>query len=199
MEKIILASSSPRRKELLHLIGVSFTVTPSNVNEVVEEGVLSSQIVEQLALLKARAVSASHKEGIIIGADTIVVFNGEILGKPNSKKEAHRMLKRLQGNTHEVFSGVAVLNALTGKYLVSHQVTKVYMKTLTDDEINAYIDTNEPMDKAGSYGIQGIGALFIEKIDGDYFNVVGLPLSLLSKLLTSFGINVLTDLVHTEN
>lgn len=199
MNKIILASSSPRRKELLELIGISFTIHPSQVIEEVDEDLLPEQVVEQLALIKAKDVSSNYEEGIIIGADTIVVLDDEILGKPQNMDDAFQMLKRLQGRNHKVYSGVAIINVKSDQSLTSHQMTHVYMNSLTDEEIRLYIDTKEPLDKAGSYGIQGIGSLFIEKIEGDYFNVVGLPLSLLVQLLRSFGINVLSDLIHPKS
>ncbi|OEF98047.1 hypothetical protein BHF71_03230 [Vulcanibacillus modesticaldus] len=199
MKKIILASSSPRRKELLELIKIPFTVHPSKAEEVIEKDASPEDVVEQLAMIKAKEVSSYYQDGIIIGGDTIVVYNDVILGKPKDEEEAFSMLKMLQGNVHQVYSGVALVDAKTGKSLAAHQVTNVYMSSLTDDEINLYIKTKEPMDKAGSYGIQGYGALFIEKIEGDYFNVVGLPLSLLKTLFEKFGINIMKGILHPKS
>ncbi len=195
MKKIVLASKSPRRKELLELLGISFFVHPSNAEEKYNKGALPYEIVEQLALAKAKDVSSNYDDAIIIGTDTIVVYEGSILGKPKNKIEAFDMLKQLQGHTHQVFSGLALIDSATGKSIVSHRVTKVHMYPLTDSQINFYINTEEPLDKAGSYGIQGIGSLFIEKIEGDYFNVVGLPLSLLRELLMSIDVDIIKDLM----
>lgn len=194
MKKIILASSSPRRKELLELIGIPFIVDPSQAEEIIDELLTPKEVVESLALLKAKDVAKRYPEGIIIGADTIVVLDNEILGKPVSHADAFNSLQKLQGKAHQVYSGVAIINAKTNQSCVCHQATKVFMSPLNEAEIHHYIATGEPMDKAGSYGIQGIGAVFIEKIEGDYFNVVGLPLSLLRKQLKDFQINLVTDL-----
>lgn len=197
MEQIVLASSSPRRKELLTLIGIPFKVHPSQKEEHIDDNDSPNEIVEKLALMKAKDIAQNYSEGLIIGADTIVVKDGKVLGKPTDKTEAFKMLTLLQGQVHQVYSGIALIDAKTGKYEVSHQVTKVFMKDLTSEEIHAYIGTKEPLDKAGAYGIQGIGALFIDKIEGDYFNVVGLPLSKLETMLKAFGVNVFKDLIHS--
>ncbi len=191
MEKIILASASPRRKDLLEMLGISFTIHPSTLDEEIDPNYLPSQVVEQLALMKAKDISYHYQEGIVIGADTIVVLDNQILGKPRDEAEAFQMLKKIQGKEHQVFSGVAVIDTKTGKTLASHEMTKVVMAPLTDTDIDAYIGTKEPLDKAGAYGIQGIGAIFIEKMVGDYFNVVGLPLFLLHSMLKTLGIDVI--------
>jgi len=197
MKKIILASASPRRKELLELIGIPFSVVPSTAEEVIKEGLTPAEIVESLSLMKAQSVSDNLQDGLVIGSDTIVVLDGEILGKPLNEDDAFKTLQKLQGRAHYVFSGVAVIEAETGRKKVSHQVTKVYMCELTDEEIADYIATKEPMDKAGSYGIQGLGAINIEKIEGDFFNVVGLPLALLKTLLNYFDIKIMRDYART--
>lgn len=199
MEKIILASSSPRRKELLNLIGLSFEIHPSHADETISNELSPSEIVEQLALRKARDVADKYHEGYILGADTIVVLDEQVLGKPENVDDAFAMLKKLQGREHQVFSGIALIDKKTAKETVSHQVTKVFMKKLTDQEIEAYISTKEPMDKAGSYGIQGYGAMIIDRIDGDYFNVVGLPLSLLEQMFKLFNVNLIKDLLHSNS
>ncbi|MGD9677323.1 MAG: nucleoside triphosphate pyrophosphatase [Vulcanibacillus sp.] len=196
MKKIVLASKSPRRKELLESIGLNFTVHSSDAEEVFKNDALPWEVVEQLALMKAESISFHYNDAIIIGADTIVVYEDTILGKPKNEMEAFEMLKKLQGQIHQVFSGLALINTSTGFFLVSHRMTKVHMNPLTDDEIHFYINTKEPLDKAGSYGIQGIGSLFIEKIEGDYYNVVGLPLSLLKELLTSLKVDIVKDLIQ---
>lgn len=195
-KKLILASSSPRRQELIASLRLPFEIKVSDVNEDTVPGLSPAEVVEQLSSRKAAAVCEMYKEqqqndGIVIGSDTIVVLNGEILGKPKDKEDAFRMLNGLQGREHHVYSGVACIDLSTGKQIVSHQVTLVYMKPLTKTQIERYIDTGEPMDKAGSYGIQGLGATIVERIEGDYFNVVGLPVSLLSDLLQQFGIAVI--------
>lgn len=197
MKKIILASQSPRRKELLELLNIPFVVHPSNIEEVVNEESYPFQVVESLALQKANDVASNYHNGIIIGTDTIVVYEHNILGKPKDENDAFEMLKLLQGQAHEVYSGLAIIDADTGKSIVSHRVTKVFMYPLSDDDIVFYLNTKEPLDKAGSYGIQGVGSIFIEKIEGDYFNVVGLPLSLLRKQLLEFGVNITRDLIRS--
>lgn len=199
MNKIILASSSPRRKELLQLIHLPFTVHPSDVDENISEPLPPNKMVEELAYRKAADIAKNYHEGIVIGADTIVVLDDEILGKPKNVDDAFAMLTRLQGRTHEVYSGIAIIDAATEKNKVTHQKTKVVMKPLTEEEITLYINTKEPMDKAGSYGIQGIGAMLIEGIEGDYFNVVGLPVSLLTQELQHFGIHIMKQYVHPKS
>lgn len=184
----ILASASPRRRELLAGIGVKFEVVESDFDEstVSPNPQNPSLYVEELALLKANSVAGKLKKGvkkIIIAADTVVCFNGSILEKPKSKTDAFEMLSQLSGNTHEVHTGVCVYNLETGESHSQDTVTKVTFKQLSEERIKAYIATGEPMDKAGAYGLQGLGALLVEKIDGDYFNVVGLPLSKLAEML----------------
>lgn len=187
MPRIILASASPRRRELLTQIGLEFTVVPSTV---AETGVLSppEKTAEHFAAIKAQDVAGrSAGNGYVIGADTIVVVDGSIYGKPSNQQDARRMLKCLQGRTHQVVTGLAVIRLSDGKMLVGHETTTVYMRTLTLEEINAYIITGEPMDKAGAYAIQGRGAAFIPEIHGCYFNVVGLPLVRMLSMLSELG------------
>lgn len=188
---IILASSSPRRKELLAGLGVSFITHSSEVDEVVEDTLSPAQIVEQLALRKASAVASCYNEGIVIGSDTIVVFEDQILGKPANDDEAFSMLSALQGRSHYVYTGLALIDTATGKTEIRHEHTEVSFRALTDAEIHAYIASGEPRDKAGAYGIQGLGATLVKHINGDYFTVVGLPLQRLAELLQLFGVNVL--------
>lgn len=193
--QLILASTSPRRQQLVGLLGLPFEILAKPVNEEVEPGLSPEQVVCELALRKARAVLEEVKEkrrgAIIIGADTIVVLEGRILGKPKDEEEAFQMLSALQGRTHQVYSGVACLDSATEKKVVDFCLTEVTIKPLTEEKIKRYIETKEPLDKAGGYGIQGYGALIVERINGDYFNVVGLPLSLLSEMLVHFGIDVI--------
>lgn len=195
MRKIILASQSPRRRELLAQIGVPFTVEVSDTDENVS-GTDPKVIVQELARRKALAVASRHagETVTVIGADTIVVREGEILGKPRDSADARRMLRELSGNAHQVYTGVCVIEVSDKKSDTGEEDdgpandvcpqsrensfaerTDVFVAPLTDAEIDAYIETGEPFDKAGSYGIQGIFARHIEKIDGDYTNVVGLP------------------------
>lgn len=192
MKKIILASGSPRRRELLAQIGYTFEVVTSEKEEVYQS-TEPQEIVKELALLKAKDVAektASDREEdcdrIIIGADTVVAHEGKILGKPKDKEDAERMLEALQGDTHDVYTGVAVIcyDKEEQEEVISHAVqTKVYVDVMTEEEIQSYIATGEPMDKAGAYGIQGRFAAHIAKIDGDYYNVVGLPVSYIYKVL----------------
>lgn len=192
---LVLASSSPRRQELLATLGISFRIQASSVEESVPATLSPADIVETLALRKAQAVANSliddRSESIVIGSDTIVVLHGEVLGKPRDKDDAVRMLSALQGTTHEVFSGIAIIDSANGQKIVNHRCTKVTMKQLSLEQIERYIATGEPDDKAGAYAIQGIGATIVEGIEGDYFNVVGLSLSLLSDMLRDMGVEVL--------
>ncbi|NGQ94312.1 septum formation inhibitor Maf [Brevibacillus sp. SYP-B805] len=188
---IILASSSPRRRELLQAIGMPFTVMTSDVDEETSPGLSPAEIVESLALRKARAVAGKEKEGLVLGADTIVVLDGRVLGKPKDEEDAFRTLQALQGREHTVYSGVALVDAATGREEVAHCSTLVRIRPLAEREIRAYIATGEPMDKAGSYAIQGLGATIVEGIEGDYFTVVGLPLHLTAALLSRFGVHLL--------
>lgn len=182
MKKIILASASPRRKELLTQIGLEFEVIVSEADENISADT-PENLVMQLSAIKAGAVYEEHKisadNTLIIGADTVVAMNGQVLGKPKDKEQAKEMLKALSDNKHEVLTGVTIISIKSGNIVKEtfYEKTIVYTYPMTDSEIDEYIESGEPMDKAGSYGIQGIGAKFIKKIDGDYNNVVGLPIS----------------------
>lgn len=192
--RLILASSSPRRQELIRLLKLPYDIRVSRVDERIAADATPEQIVHELSVRKAQAVhdEMTHPErnGIIIGADTVVVFDKHILRKPKDERDAFQMLDTLQGNTHHVYSGVACIDAESGRAIVDHCVTAVMFKPLSARRIKRYIATGEPYDKAGAYAIQGLGATLIEKIEGDYFNVVGLPLSLLSDMLGKFGVRV---------
>lgn len=194
IRKLILASTSPRRKELITLLGMPFDVVPSLADEDTPDTWNAVQVVEELALRKAQAVydtlPGQSEQAIIVGSDTVVVLDGKILGKPSDRQEAKDMLESLQGRTHQVYSGVACIRTTDGATQVSHRATSVTMKPLAAKVIDAYVRTGEPDDKAGSYAIQGLGATFIERIEGCYFNVVGLPLSLLSDLLADLGVHI---------
>lgn len=187
---LILASSSPRRKELLAGLNVPFVTHPSSADEDVPAGTSPHDIVEMLALRKANAVAGQHERGLVIGSDTIVVLHGEVFGKPRDDDEAADMLSKLQNQAHTVFSGVAIVDAGSGRSLIRHNRTEVHIKPLSAEQIRRYVATGEPADKAGAYAIQGIGATIVERIAGDYFTVVGLPMSLLSDMLREFGIEV---------
>ncbi len=187
MKKIILGSASPRRRELMAQIGLEFEVVVSNKEEYYES-TIPEEIVKELALMKAENVTSELeakrqlKDMVIIGADTIVVLDDQILGKPRDEEEAFEMLTNLQGRAHQVFTGTAILSYdETGERLVQNQAseTKVYVHEMNRDEILSYIKSGEPMDKAGAYGIQGAFAAYIDRIEGDYYNVVGLPVSYL--------------------
>jgi septum formation protein len=186
---IILASNSPRRKELLLQIGLDFRVDPADVDEHVLPGELPEGYAVRVALDKARVAAARAGTGIVIAADTIVVLDDEVLGKPADAGDAERMLMKLSGKAHVVITGLAVMDAATGNALTRTSITRVWFRSLASHEIISYVATGEPLDKAGAYGIQGRGALLVDKIDGCYFNVVGLPLSLLGELLHAFGVD----------
>ena len=181
MKNIILASTSPRRRELLTLAGVKFEVLALNVDESVPKGTPPEYAVEMTARKKAMAIAERHGRSIVIGADTVVVCDGKILGKPKSKKEAVEMLKMLSGREHLVMTGVCIAHG--GETEIYHVVTKVKFYELSNKNINDYVNPGEPMDKAGAYGIQGRGCVLVESIEGDYFNIVGLPISSLCRKL----------------
>ncbi|HLD34843.1 MAG TPA: Maf family protein [Patescibacteria group bacterium] len=180
--KIILASRSPRRRELLRKIVKSFRVIESNVDESLIRAKTPLLFAKKAAAAKAKAIAEKHKNSIVIGADTIVVLGRKILGKPKDKKDAAAMLKSLSGTTHKVITGLAVI--IPGKKMISsYALTRVTMKKISPQAIADYVDSGRPLDKAGAYGIQEIEDPFIEKIDGNYDNVVGLPVAQLEKIL----------------
>lgn len=192
---LVLASSSPRRQELISLLGLPVRIVPSGADERTPAEWSPSRIVEELSRRKALAVEkelteAAGESSIIVGSDTIVVLNGQIMGKPRDRQDAERMLRQLAGNVHEVYTGVSCVRLSDGKTATSHRVTKVRMRPLSAEQIARYVATGESMDKAGAYGIQEIGSVLVESIEGDYFNVVGLPVSLLAVLLEQFEITI---------
>lgn len=179
---MILASASPRRAELLRNAGIKFTVQPSNISEEPRAGEDPMGMARRLALEKAVHVFRSHPEVFVLSADTVVVIDGQMLGKPQDADDAVRMLRRLSGRTHQVITGVCL--AGPGNIQdVRAEKTRVTFNVIAEDEIREYVATGDPMDKAGSYGIQGIASRWIPKIEGDYFNVVGLPVALVWKML----------------
>lgn len=192
MKKIILASSSPRRQELLEQLKIPFTVQVVPIDESVERHMPPELLVENLALRKARAVAGEVDSGLIIGSDTVVTLDNSIMGKPKDREEAIDMLKRLRGRVHEVYTGLALVDAGTGMSATAHECTSVHFRQAGLDELKVYVDTGEPMDKAGAYGIQGLGSIFVNEIRGCYFNVVGLPVAKLVEILAKFGVDVTT-------
>ncbi|MEK6744793.1 MAG: Maf family protein [Nitrospirota bacterium] len=186
--KIILASNSPRRKELMTQIGLTFTVAPADADESILPGESPEAYAVRVALDKARIAAERAGEGIVIAADTIVVVGDSILGKPADARDAEGMLALLSGKEHRVVTALAVMDAATARMVTRTSVTKVWFRDLTEREITAYVATGEPLDKAGAYGIQERGALLVDRIEGCYSNVVGLPLSLLGEMLREFGV-----------
>jgi len=186
MNKIILASASPRRRELIARLGIPFQVVPSRIEEFGPEGEPPESFALRLAREKARDVAAD-RDGLIIGVDTVVVLDGVRMGKPEGPGEAAEMLRQLSGREHLVMSGLAIVEEPSGREVSRLAVTEVLFKELSAEEIDRYVATEEPMDKAGGYGIQGIGGLFVERISGCYYNVVGLPLNLLYEELHGLG------------
>ncbi len=189
MKKLILASASPRRREILSHIGLDFEVIVTDADE---KNGLPSDVSELVVELAKRKAAACEADGIVIACDTVVCLDGQVLTKPEDEADAERMLRELSGNTHQVYSGLCVTDG--EKTVCSHTVTEVRMRVLSEDEISAYIATGEPLDKAGAYGVQDLGGIFVEKINGDYYNVVGLPLESLCKILKeNFGFDVLKE------
>jgi septum formation protein len=187
---IILASNSPRRRELLRQIGLTFTIDPADVDEQVLQGESPETYAVRVAVDKARVAATRADHGIVIAADTIVVLNDMILGKPVDVSDAERMLSMLSGRMHRVITGLAIVNAENGRTLTRSAITRVWFRQLSSDEIASYAKSKEPLDKAGAYGIQEKGALLVERIEGCYFNVVGLPLVVLGEMMKEFGISL---------
>lgn len=177
----ILASASPRRRELFGLISDDFRIVPSNAEETAPDGIAAENLPEYLARLKAGDIAAKYPFDTVIGADTVVILDGKVLGKPENPEDAVRMLTALSGKRHKVITGCAVYK--NGACRSFSSVTEVEFYPLDDREISDYVATGEPLDKAGAYGIQGRGALFVKSINGDYFNVVGLPVAVLRRFI----------------
>lgn len=191
MKPIILASQSPRRKELLARLGLVFTAIPADIEENITSFQFPQTAVQEIAFQKARYVSDLLNEGLIIAADTVVVLKDTILGKPADEKKAFEMLASLSGQEHVVVTGICLMDASNGAFQVESESTRVRFRGLSDTEIRNYIATGEPMDKAGAYGIQGRGAVLVDRIEGCYYNVVGLPLTRLYLMLERCGIDLL--------
>lgn len=175
--KLILASQSPRRAQLLKQVGFEFEVIPSHIDESQIQENDPASTVKALSLAKAQSVAENISDGIIIGSDTIVVLDENILGKPETEDEAKRMLRRLAGQTHRVFTGFTIYEKPSERYFSNYEMTKVHFRELSDWEIDRYVSTKNPMDKAGAYGIQDQSAVFADRIEGCFYNVVGFPLS----------------------
>lgn len=192
-KNIILASGSPRRQELLTMAGIPFETVTSGVDEDLDPALYDVYAyAEQLAAEKANAVSEKHPDSLVIGADTIVVYDGEVLGKPQSKEEAKQYLEALSGNVHEVITAVAIADE--GQLTTFHSVTKVTFYPIDEPLLERYLALDEPYDKAGGYGIQSVGALFVKQIEGDYYTVMGLPIAeLVWKLRMSGRIELVTE------
>jgi len=182
---IVLASSSPRRNELLKTAGVDFTVCPAQGDEILDPALPPEEAAVEVARAKAREIAARFPENCVVGADTIVAVGEEILGKPKDKAQAAAMLRALSGRSHFVLTGVCLLK--NGEEISFCQKTKVHFYPLSDEEIRAYIDSGEPMDKAGAYGIQGLGCVLVESIEGDYFNVMGFPVARVVREIRRLG------------
>lgn len=186
---IILASGSPRRRELLNTLGLSFTVHPAKGEEIAPDGAGPEEIVKALSRAKAEEVARQFPDKLIIAADTIVYLDGMVLGKPKDEDDAKAMLSKLSGRAHEVYTGVTVI--LEDKTICESECTKVIFRDVSAEEIASYVASGDPMDKAGAYGIQGKAALMVEGLEGDYFNVMGLPLCRLGKMLGTIGVRLL--------
>ena len=188
--KIILASQSPRRRELLERMGLDqFEIRPAQGEERADPALAPDRLVEELSRQKARQIARTDADALVIAADTVVAVDGRVLGKPRSREEAEQMLSALSGRTHTVYTGVTVRRG--DRELTEHEATEVVFRSLTAAEIRAYVDTGEPMDKAGAYGIQGRGCVLVQGIRGDYYNVVGLPVCRLTGMLRQFGVEPL--------
>ena len=196
--EIILASQSPRRRELLRQMGFeNFRVVPARGEERLAPGMSPAEAVETLSARKAAEVSALYPGGLVIASDTVVAVDGRILGKPRSEDEAAGMLAALSGRANTVYTGVTVRRG--DRAVTEHEAARVWFRPLTPEEIAAYVATGEPMDKAGAYGIQGLGALLVERIEGDYFTVVGLPVCRLGRILAGFGVDALALAAKRSN
>jgi len=183
---IVLASASPRRRHLLEMLGIAHEVVPSDVDETRQDGEVPEAMAVRLAAAKARAVLAERPGHLVLAADTVVVIDDQVLGKPSDPADAERMLATLSGRSHRVVTAVA-LALPEGEVLERYDVTTVWFRELSPELISAYVATGEPLDKAGSYGVQGVGAVLVERVDGDFFSVMGLPLRLVVDLLELAG------------
>ena len=192
MRRIILASTSPRRKMLLEQIGLAFEQVASDYEEDMTLDMPPAELAKFLSKGKADSVSKNFDDALVIAADTIVEFDGEIFGKPHTPENSFEMLSRLNGTTHSIITGMTIIDTASGRVESKAVTTEVDFRQLTEDEIQAYVDSGEPLDKAGAYGIQSLGVILIKEIRGDYSNIVGLPLTPLVEMLKDFGVDVLS-------
>lgn len=191
IKPIILASESPRRQELLEKIGLKFKVVKSNFKERLDTKLEPHKLSQQISFEKAKAVFENHKDSIIIAADTLVVCRGKILGKPRDGKDAKKMLSLLSDNVHLAITGLTIIDGGLDKTISTSEETKVFVRKISPSEIDFYVKTKEPLDKAGGYAIQGLGSVFIQKIEGDFFNAVGLPIYTVIRMLKKLGVEML--------
>jgi septum formation protein len=189
MRSIVLASASAGRGELLRRTGLPFTIEPSNCDETTDAS-SPAEHVRMLALRKARAVAERHPDALVIGADTVIELDGEILGKPEAPSDAEKMLSRLAGQFHRLVTGIAIVDGAEGRSYCGVETTLVHIRHLTGEQIHSYVASGEPIGKSGSYDIQGLGATIIDRIEGDFSNVVGLPMAHLARALDSFGVRL---------
>ena len=191
-KKLVLASASPRRKELLEKLGYIFQIIPADIEEIVDKTKKPEEIVKEIALQKASHIANNLKEpAIIIGSDTIVVIDDTILGKPENAEDASKMLQQLSGRSHQVISGIAIVDTYTNNTIIDSESSDVYFRDISQEEITNYIKTKEPMDKAGAYAIQGLASTFIEKINGCYNNIVGLPVYKITQIFKKLDLDIL--------
>jgi len=191
MKKIILAFTSPRRKELLEKLKIAFQVVASDYEEDMNLKLKPVELAKHLSQCKAEVVAKKYKNHIIISADTFIIFGNELLGKPHIKSKAKEMLKKISGKQCLAITGFTIIDSANNIIISKASKTKIYIKKLSTSEIDNYIKSGEPIDKAGAFAVQGLGSVFIEKIDGDFFNIVGLPLNALAKELKKVGVNIL--------
>ena len=185
-KKILLASGSPRRKELLVRMGIEFDIMPCSLDETYDEGISPVEVVEYLSKLKADYVNGMVEDYVVIGSDTIVSIDEHILGKPKDRDDAYNMIKILSDNWHEVITGICIYDG--EKYLLEHEITKVHFTKMSEKEIQNYISLDEPYDKAGGYGVQGIAGMYIDSIEGDYYNIMGFPMARVLKMLKKMSV-----------
>jgi len=190
--KIILASKSKQRKKLLEIIGLDFEIEKSNYIEAMTEKLPAYKLAQKLALGKAQDVAKKYKDAIIIGADTFMILGKELIGKPHTMQEAKKTLKKISGKKHKFITGIAIIDTKKNKVFTDYEITEIWFKKLNDREIENYIKTNEPLDKSGGYTIQGIGAIFVKKINGNYDNAIGLPVGKIYEYLLKLKVDILT-------
>lgn len=186
-KRFIVASASPRRRELLSMLGFDFDMIPSEADENLPQGILPDAAVSELAQRKAMCVQKAHTDAVVLGCDTVVALDKKILGKPHDEREAFEMLRMLSGKTHCVYTGVCITDSEKTENFC--ECAEVEFYELSDETIRSYIATGEPMDKAGSYGIQGLGSVLVKRINGDYFTIVGLPIAKTARILAQFGVS----------